>query len=271
MTNSSYKISIITPSYNQGSFLEKTIKSVLDQNYSNFEYIIIDGGSTDGTVDIIKKYEDKIDFWVSEKDGGQSDAINKGLKKASGDILTWLNSDDYLLPGALSHIGNSEFWKDPNVGAVVGIGHKVDLDGVIKYTPKYRGEINTDSLYSWTDGKNFMQPACFYRKEAWEICGPLKEELYFCMDVDLWIEISKKYKFKRIDISLAHAHIHESAKTTAEVEKMKLETYLMIASQGGFVSARNNLFNFYSKQLVNFNSRSSSFLHKVSNILRWKK
>ena len=96
------KISIITPSYNQGIFIEETILSVLDQNYPNLEYIIMDGGSTDNTVDIIKKYEDRITYWISEKDNGQSDAINKGFHKSTGDILHWLNSDDVLVPRALN-------------------------------------------------------------------------------------------------------------------------------------------------------------------------
>ena len=92
------KISVITPSYNQGIYIEETIQSVLNQNYPNLEYIIIDGGSNDSTVEVIKKYESKIDFWVSEKDKGQADAINRGFAKATGDILCWLNSDDYFFP-----------------------------------------------------------------------------------------------------------------------------------------------------------------------------
>ena len=95
------KISIITPSFNQGRYIEQTIRSVIEQDYPNLEYIIIDGGSTDETVDIIKKYQDRIAFWVSEADSGQSDAINKGFLKSSGEIINWLNSDDYMAPGTL--------------------------------------------------------------------------------------------------------------------------------------------------------------------------
>ena len=98
------KISIITPSYNQGEYIEKTIKSILDQGYPNLEYIIMDGGSNDETVEIIKKYEDKITFWQSEPDKGQTDAINKGFEKCTGDIVTWLCSDDYYEPNVLFEI-----------------------------------------------------------------------------------------------------------------------------------------------------------------------
>ena len=100
------KISVITPSYNQGIYIEETIQSVLNQNYPNLEYIIIDGGSSDSTVEVIKKYESKIDFWVSEKDKGQADAINRGFAKATGDILCWLNSDDYFFPDTLKYVAS---------------------------------------------------------------------------------------------------------------------------------------------------------------------
>ncbi len=115
------KISIITPSYNQGCFLKNTIMSILDQGYPNLEYIICDGGSTDNSVDIIKKYENKITFWCSEKDNGQTDAINKGMKKATGDIVGWINSDDVLLPGSLFQIANF-FAKNRDCEFMNGIG-----------------------------------------------------------------------------------------------------------------------------------------------------
>lgn len=240
------KISIVTPSFNQGAFIEQTIKSVLDQGYPNLEYIIIDGGSTDNTLDILKKYDDKIDYWVSEPDYGQSDAINKGFSKATGDIFYWINSDDYLLFNALNTISKID-WSE-GVGAVVGRGHKVNLNNKIVYSPAYYSPITTESLFKWTVNKNFMQPACFFSKESWEMCGPLNKDLHFCLDVDLWIKISKKFKFKRIKNNIAHAYIHEDAKTTAEVEKMKMETYLMIASHGGLLLARTLLFDFYADE-----------------------
>lgn len=247
MTNSFIypKISIVTPSYNQGSFLEKTIQSVLNQNYPNLEYIIVDGGSKDNSVEIIKKYENHIHYWVSEKDNGQSDAINKGFSKATGEIYYWINSDDYLVPNILKKVG--EYNWEKNVGLLVGIGSIIDLKGNILYTPSYYEPIITEKLFEWTDGKDFMQPACFFSKQAWEDCGPLNKSLYFCMDVDLWINISKKYKIDRVQEIFARAYAHKNAKTTAEESKMKLETYLMIASHGGLEQSKKGLFNFFEK------------------------
>lgn len=235
------KISIVTPSYNQGKFIEETIRSVLLQNYPNLEYIIIDGGSTDGTIDIIKNYASQITYWVSEKDNGQSNAINKGLSRCTGNILHWLNSDDYLLFNALYHIGSFPWQED--TGAVVGIGHKVDLKGSIKYTPNVP-DLSFNILLHWVGYANFMQPACFFSAKAWKECGPLNETLHFCLDVDLWLKIAQKYKFEKIHENLAHAYIHEQAKTTAEKEKMKIETALLVATYGGFEVGRKVLYQF---------------------------
>ena len=233
------KISVITPSYNQGKFIEETILSVINQGYENLEYIIIDGGSTDNSVDIIKKYEDKIDYWVSEKDNGQSDAINRGLSMATGDIVCWLNSDDYFLPDALKKVGEYN-WTD-DIGILVGIGHKINLDKEIMYTPDYYEPITLNDLFYWNKGKNFMQPAAFFSKKAWDTCGPLNADLNICMDVDLWIKIAKQFKFDRIKDSLAHAYIHEDAKTTALIDEMIIETNLMIARHGGMKEAQDTI------------------------------
>ncbi|WKN40711.1 glycosyltransferase family 2 protein [Tunicatimonas pelagia] len=242
------KISIVVPSYNQGKFIEKTIRSVQLQNYPNLEFIIVDGGSTDNTVDVIRQYEDHLDFWVSEKDNGQAHAINKGLQSATGDILYWINSDDYLLPNALFHIGSFD-WQ-PETGAVVGIGHKVDTHDRIQYTPEVP-ELSFQAFLRWVGYGNFMQPACFFSAKAWRECGPLNENLHFCLDVDLWLKISQKFKFEGIDQELAHAYIHPDAKTTAEKEKMKMETALLIAKYGpeGFEEGRKLLYCFTEKHL----------------------
>jgi GT2 family glycosyltransferase len=242
------KISVIVPSYNQGKFIEKTIRSVQQQNYPNLEFIIIDGGSNDNTVNIIQKYVEYLDFWVSEKDNGQAHAINKGLQRATGDILYWINSDDYLLPKALYHVGSFD-WQ-PDTGAIVGIGHKVDTHDRIQYTPEVP-ELSFQAFLQWVGYGNFMQPACFFSAKAWKECGPLNENLHFCLDVDLWLKISQKFKFERINQELAHAYIHPDAKTTAEKDKMKMETALLVAGYGqqGFEEGRKLLYDFAEKHL----------------------
>ncbi|HEY9770414.1 MAG TPA: glycosyltransferase family 2 protein [Coleofasciculaceae cyanobacterium] len=224
-------ISIITPSYNQSRFLEKTIRSVLLQSYPNLEYIVIDGGSSDRSVDIIKKYESYLTYWVSEKDKGQAHAINKGFDRATGKIFAWLNSDDIYLPEALSLVAERFNQEDNHTGALVGIGHKVDETGKIVYTPPRGPELNFQSFLNWHKS-HFMQPSCFFTREAWELCGLLDESLNYCMDVDLWLKISQKFFFKKLDTVLSHATVHQEAKTTAQKEQTIVENALLIMDYG---------------------------------------
>jgi glycosyltransferase involved in cell wall biosynthesis len=239
--NNTYpKISIVTPSYNQGKYIEKTIRSVLQQRYPNLEYIIIDGGSKDNSVDIIKKYEKWITYWESEPDRGQAHAINKGFQRATGEICAWLNSDDYYLSGALIKVAKA-FHEYPDTHVIVGVGHKVLDNGKIIYTPRIP-ELSFNAFLNWMEYSHFMQPSCFFRAQAWKECGPLRENLHFCFDVDLWLKMAEKFAFKKLDASLSHAIIHPEAKTTAEKEKMKIETSLLVSQYGGYEIAKKTLF-----------------------------
>jgi glycosyltransferase involved in cell wall biosynthesis len=227
------KISIITPSYNQGEYIEETIRSVLLQNYANLEYIVIDGGSTDQTIDILQMYDSWIDHWVSEPDDGQSDAINKGFASASGDIYAWLNSDDYYAEGALHTMAKAFASSRAEVGAIVGTGHKVDDRGEVVYTPEVP-ELSHEAFLDWMSYGHFMQPACFFRRQAWEVCGPLRTDLRYPMDVDLWLRMSDAFEFSRVDETIAYAHQHDEAKTTGERQHMRAETILLAAEHGGY-------------------------------------
>ncbi|AFY74973.1 glycosyl transferase [Synechococcus sp. PCC 7502] len=184
------RISIITPSYNQGYFIEETICSVLNQNYPNLEYIIIDGGSSDNTVEVIKKYEKYLTYWVSESDRGQTHAINKGLALITGDIWSYLNSDDLLCPGSLQRI--AEVFHDPQVNWVGGVSSIIqdNQDRVIGYIePKNPSNI-IDYLLPWSRNIQYLFPCsnvCFMRKEILEKCGFFDETYNYGMDIEYYI------------------------------------------------------------------------------------
>jgi len=231
------KISIVTPSYNQGPYLEKTIRSVLLQGYPNLEYIIIDGGSTDQSVEIIKKYELWIDFWVSEKDRGQSHAVNKGLEQATGELLGWLNSDDYYLPGALFKFAQT-YLEDTTVGAIYGHGHIADSKGQVVHKAK-TFDVNISTLFEWfAGGAEFMQPSCLFTRHAWLNCGPIAEDLEYAMDLDLWIKIAGRYKFQKVDELLSISLRHDDAKTFACAEHSYLDVAMVYMRHGREDKAR---------------------------------
>ena len=203
----SLKISIITPSFNQGQYIEETILSVIGQNYRNLEYIIIDGGSKDSTVDIIKKYEDKITYWESLKDKGQSDAINKGLNKATGDIVAWLNSDDMYTENALKRVA-SIFAKNPDIDIVYGnvwqyYPDKTEKHINVKFHPRH-----------FLTGVNMHQPSVFWRRRVHEDVGFIDESLYYTMDYDLWLRLFYNYKSYKTESILSKFRCHQDAKTS---------------------------------------------------------
>lgn len=233
------KISIVTPSFNQGEFLEKTITSVLDQGYPALEYSVIDGGSTDASVDIIRRYAGRLAYWESEKDRGQGHAINKGFARATGEILGWLNSDDRLEPGALHTVAQMAM-THPDAGVFVGAGRKMDRDGRENYYKEPR-DLSFEGLCRWMDGNNFMQPSCFFRKSVWDACGPLDESVHIALDVDLWLRMIKRTRFQRIDRLLSTATYHENAKTAALRHRMVVDCALVIFKNGGETEARRYL------------------------------
>ena len=183
------KVSIVMPSLNQGQFIEETIRSILLQGYPNLELIIIDGGSTDGSIDIISKYSQWIAYWVSEPDRGQSHAVNKGIARATGQILHWVNSDDVLLPSAFSTVADV-FLVKPGCRMVIGQAKVVDAQG------QYVGEVKSD-FASWTDFAtrkcNIAQVATFFDRNLFEELGMIDESLEYSMDSELLLRFSRKY------------------------------------------------------------------------------
>jgi len=237
--NSFPKITLVTPSYNQGRFLEKTILSVLEQGYPNLEYIVIDGGSTDNSIEIVRRYENQLGHWVSEKDRGQAHAINKGFERASGDIFGWLNSDDYLEAGALHAVAEHAL-TFRKAGAFVGGGRIVNDEGRESYYKEPR-ELTFDGFCQWLDGGDFMQPSCFFRRSAWEAAGPLDESIHIALDVDLWLRMVKQVDFQRLDKLLSTSLSHQNAKTTAFRNYMVLECSMVIIKAGGDRFIRHRL------------------------------
>lgn len=234
------RISVVTPSLNRGGFIEKAILSVLEQNYARTEYIIIDGGSTDNSVDIIRKYKKHLKYWTSEPDRGQSHAINKGLEHASGDLMAWMNSDDYYMPGAFSAV--ADLWtSEPNAGAYVGAGQMIEKvsGGVVCY--KEPEEISFQSLLSWTGQGLFMQPSCFFARAAWSGCGPLDETMHFAMDVDLWFKIARDFRYSTCKTLLSTSVIHSEAKTMAFHDKTMIDMAIVLMRHGAEKEARNIL------------------------------
>ncbi len=225
------KISIITPSYNQGKFIEKTILSILNQDYKNFEYIIMDGGSTDKTLEILKKYDDKI-IWKSEKDNGQSNAINKGLKMATGDIMAYLNSDDTYEPNTFKKVAEF-FQNNPDKKWVYGkckIINEKDQE-IRKWITAYKNLLLKNYSYKKLLTENFIsQPATFWRKELLDEIGYLNEKEHFCMDYEYWLRIGQKYDAGVINDYLANFRYYSNSKS-GSVNKKQFQDELRLAKK----------------------------------------
>lgn len=203
-------VTVITPSYNQGRFIKETIESVLTQSYSNIEYIVVDGGSTDETLSILESYKDRL-VYISEKDKGQSDAINKGFRMAHGEIVAWLNSDDVYEPGCVQKAVD-EFKKNRDLGLVYGDGYIISEDSTKIRVFEYTQEFDFWKLVNLWD--YVMQPAAFFRLDKLKEVGYLDIDLKYCMDWDLWIKLASVSEVKYIPSLLACSREYELTKTS---------------------------------------------------------
>jgi glycosyltransferase involved in cell wall biosynthesis len=214
------KISIVTPSYNQARYLPETIESILGQDYPNLEYIIIDGGSTDGSVDIIKRYESHLAHWVSEKDSGQSEAINKGLRRATGTLFNWINSDDVLFPGALKRIAEV-YARQPEADLFVGYGAKSDAEGVITRITVPPKELSM-SPGNWSFFLH--QQSVFMATETVRRLGGVREDLSSIMDAELYYRIFREgCRYVRAHALIGVIREHAEAKGVARKEHFAAE------------------------------------------------
>lgn len=198
----------MTPSFNQGRFIEATIKSLIEQDYPNLEHIVIDGGSTDETVSILERYADHFAYWQSEPDNGQTDALIKGFARATGDILCWLNSDDLFEPGALRFVG-SYFRDHTSVRFLYGDSRWIDVDG--RYLkPKKEHPF---SQFIWLYDHNFFpQPSCFWRRDLYEEVGGLDERFELAMDADLFIRFAERTRPVHVRRMLSQMRLYPEQK-----------------------------------------------------------
>lgn len=222
-------VSIVTPSLNMASFLEETIESVLSQDYPRIEYLVLDGGSSDGTVDILKRYEPRLRY-VSAPDSGQADAINRGFQQTSGEIFAFLNADDLYLPGAVSAAVQA-FAAYPVAGVVYGDAWYIGEDGR-RIRPYPVERFDPDNLRR----RCFIcQPAAFFRREAFAAGGMLDSRLRFALDYDLWIRMSRRFPMVKIDALLAASRLHGGSKTLGEMRQAMGETIEVLRHHFGYV------------------------------------
>ena len=223
-------VSIVTPSFNQAKFIRQTITSVLSQDYPSIEYIIIDGGSTDGSIEIIREFEDQLTYWESITDEGQTDAINKGFAKAQGKYLAWLNSDDIYQPGAIT--GAVDYLeKHPDFGMVYGDCTFIDAEGqVIGNFPAAQ----TDYDRLRRGYVHIPQQSAFFRSALWQKVGPLDPSFYFAMDYDLWVRLAKEAPLKYLPGHLwSSFRLHGDAKTISADERCWPEMLRVHYREGG--------------------------------------
>ena len=202
-------VTIVTPSFNQASFLEDSILSVLSQDYPRIEYILVDGGSQDGSLEVIKKYADRFVYWVSEKDRGHADALNKGFRQANGEIWAWLNSDDTYYPGAVSQAVRY-LVENPDAGMVYGDADLTDASGHVIGTFAAR---QTDYYRMLEGSVHIPQATTFIRASFWRQIGELDLSLFFGFDYDLWVKISKISRIKYLPRKWATFRLHGEGKS----------------------------------------------------------
>lgn len=216
-------VSIITPSYNQAPYLEQTIRSVLEQDYPHIEYIVVDGGSTDNSAGIIQKYADRLAYWISERDSGQAEAINKGFARANGEIVAWLNSDDYYMLNTVSFVVRC-FEQNPDVVMVYGDMLAVDGEGQPINVLKYK-QLSLEDLLCF---QIIGQPSVFFRRSALEKTGRLEPSFHFMLDHHLWIRLAEQGRILHVPQVWSAARYHPAAKNRAKAAEFGREAFRVL-------------------------------------------
>lgn len=246
-------ISIVTPSYNQGEFIEAAIRSVLLQGYPNLEYIVVDGASTDETLSILQKYDPWISHWISEPDAGQAAAINKGFRTAAGRIFGWVNSDDLLWHSALQTVALATA-KHSEAVAWVGRCQKVRPNRTPIETIEPRG-LTEEEMGDWWNEGHFYQPSCLFDASAFRTVGGLNESLHYTMDVDLWMRLAREGEFKAIKGMLSEARVYPEAKTWRAPNRVEAEKIAINVYNGHIDIAERRLSRHVDSKIKDLNAR----------------
>jgi glycosyltransferase involved in cell wall biosynthesis len=233
-------LSVVIPTLNQGDTIEDTLASILAQDcHDHLEIIVMDGGSTDGTLAVLERYRPWIHQLITGPDRGQSQAINRGLSLARGDILAWINSDDYYLPGALAAVLR-RFGSEPELQFLVGAGDVVSLENsFLRHVPPL--PMNATTMQEWKLDRWVMQQSCFWRRELWQRVGGVDESLHLLMDYDLWFRFSKLTESGILDQTLAAMRYYPGAKTVRQRNRTSEEMAYVYAKNGAFSDLRELL------------------------------
>lgn len=233
-------VSIVIPIFNSGAFLEKTLRSLMCNDLIDIDLILMDGGSTDNTKEIVEHYKDIFSKIVMKKDNGQSDAINKGFSGAEKPIFYWLNGDDVILPNTLNVVRRA-FRDNPETKVVVGDAYMTEVD----FSPRRHFQFSSEKLkfeylldYA---AHHLVQPSVFFTSEAWAAAGPCREEMHYAMDADLFLRMASKFQFLHIPVDIAYSVYHEECKTRNRRAESITELALVQAAHGGHKEARATL------------------------------
>lgn len=226
-------ISIITPSFNQAEFIEETIGSVLSQGYPHLDYWVIDGGSTDGTLNILKKYKGRLNY-ISERDAGQTHAINKGLERSKGDVLAYLNSDDLYAPGTLGKVG--KIFTNKKIHWLTGDYQMIDESGnkIRTFIPTYKSWLLSRFTPGLLRSTNSIipQPSTFWSREAYERVGKFNHSLHYAMDYDYWLRLSQQYQLTYLPEVLSYFRSHDQSKSNTGYRAQFKEEHQVLLDHG---------------------------------------
>lgn len=233
------KFSVVIPTLNQAETIEDTLQSIFEQGYGNVEIIVADGGSSDGTIELLERYRPRLALVIEGPDRGQSDAINKGFAAATGDIFCWLNSDDYFLPGALRRVAD-RFIGDPSVRFVVGCGDVISKDHrFLRHIPAL--PMTEATLLNWKNDQWVLQQCCFWSRSLWQEVGGVDESLHLLMDYDLWFRLSRTTEAALIDEKLAVMRYYPDVKTVRQRSRSSEELAYVYAKNGAFQALREQV------------------------------